>query len=52
MTLVNITTSTTTININNNTNKIINYNIYIPTKVCSKCRIIKKLTEFNNNKTK
>ena len=47
MTTVNITTSATTININNNTDKPINSNMYIPTKVCSKCRIIKELTEFN-----
>ena len=50
MTTVNITTSTGAININNNTDKTINPNIYIPTKVCSKCRTIKQLTEFNKEK--
>ena len=50
MTTVNATTPTTTINIYNNINKIINPNMYIPTKACNRCYIIKKLTEFSKNK--
>ena len=46
MTTINITTPTTTINIYNNTDKTINPNMYIPTKACYRCRIIKQLTEF------
>ena len=45
----NITTFTTTININNNTEQTINSNIYIPTKVCNTCRIINQLTEFDKD---
>ena len=52
MTTVNITTSTGTSNINNNTDQTLNPNMYIPTKVCSKCRTIKQLTEFYKNKKK
>ena len=57
----NITTTTATINIYNNTDKTINPNkeplynnlpnIYIPTKVCNACRIIKQLIEFYKCKT-
>ena len=46
----NITTSTTTINIYNNSDQIINPNTYIPTKACNRCRIIKQLTEFSKHK--
>ena len=42
----NITTSTVNMNIYNNTDQIINPNMYIPTKVCKTCRIIKYVTEF------
>ena len=38
-------------NIYNNTDQIINPNMYIPTKVCSKCRTIKYITVFNKRKT-
>ena len=51
-TIVNITTSTGAININNNSDKTINPNTYTPTKACNKCRTIKQLTEFYKNKTK
>ena len=47
MTTINITTSITTVNVNNNTDQTKNRNMYIRTKVCSKCRTIKQLTEFN-----
>ena len=50
MTTVNITTSTGTININNNTDQTINPNMYITTKVCKTCRTIKYVTEFYKNK--
>ena len=60
MTTVNITTSTTTINIYNNTDQTIKrntelldnnpLNVYIPTKVCNICRTIKYVTEFNKDK--
>ena len=61
MTTLNITTSTGSININNNTDKTINSNsnpellnnqsnVYIPTKVCNACRTIKNITEFNKRK--
>ena len=50
MTTVNITTSTGTININNNTDQTINPNRYIPTKVCKICHTIKQLTEFYKDK--
>ena len=43
----NITSSIVTINIYNNTDKTINPNIYIPTKVCNKCCTSKQLTEFH-----
>ena len=46
-----ITTITMNMNIYNNTDQNVNPNMYIPTKVCSKCRIIKELTEFNKEKT-
>ena len=56
----NITSSTTTINIYNNTDKTINpnteqinknqQNVDIPTKVCSKCNTSKYITEFNKRK--
>ena len=62
MTTVNITSSTGTININNNTEQTINpnqellnnnsSNVYIPTKVCNTCRIIKYVTEFYKYKSK
>ena len=51
MTTVNITTSTDTININNNTDQTINPNTCIPTKVCKTCRIIKYITEFHKDKS-
>ena len=47
MTTVNITTSTMNMNIYNNTEQTINFNMYIPTKVCNKCRTIKELIKFN-----
>ena len=57
----NITTSTVTINNYNNTEQIINpntellnnnpLNVYIPTKVCNTCRIIKYVTEFYKDKS-
>ena len=46
----NITTSTVNMNIHNNTDQTINPNMYIPTKACNRCRIIKQLTEFNKQK--
>ena len=46
----NITTTTMNMNIYNNTDQTINLNMYIPTKVCKTCRIIKQLTEFHTNK--
>ena len=46
----NITTSTMNMNIYNNTDQIINPNMYIPTKACNRCRIIKQLTEFSKHK--
>ena len=49
MTTVNITTSTDTININNNTDQTINPNMYIPTKACNRCRTIKQLIEFRKS---
>ena len=58
----NITTSTGTININNNTEQIINQNpelldnnlpnVNIPIKVCNTCRTIKYVTEFYKDKSK
>ena len=41
-TTINITSSTGTINIFNNTDKTINPFMYIPTKACNKCRLIKQ----------
>ena len=35
MATINIPTSTNTININENTDKTLNYNMIIPTEVCS-----------------
>ena len=52
MTTVNITTPTTIIKIYNNTDQTINTNMYIPTKVCNTCRIIKQLTEFYKDNKK
>ena len=46
----NITTTTMNMNIYNNTDQTINANMDIPTKVCSKCRTIKYVTEFTNVK--
>ena len=45
-----ITTSTSIININNNTHQTINSHMYISTKVCTTCRTIKYVTEFYKNK--
>ena len=52
MTTVNITTSSNTININNNADQTVNPNMDIPTKVCNKCRTLKYLTEFYKDKSK
>ena len=62
MATINITTSMGTININNNTDQIINPstgllnnnspNVYISTKVCNTCRTIKYLIEFYKDKSK
>ena len=56
----NITTTTMNINIYNNTDQTITLNtdllnnnppnVFIPTKVCSTCRIIKFITEFSKSK--
>ena len=51
MTTTNNITNTGTINIYNNTNQTINPNMYIPTKACNKCRSIKQLTEFREEKS-
>ena len=51
MTTVNITTSTTSININNNTKQTINPATYIPTKAFKRCNTIKLITEFKKSKT-
>ena len=48
----NITTSTNTININNNTDQTVNPNMDIFTKVCNKCRTITYVTEFYKDKSK
>ena len=62
MTSVNITTSSTTININNNPDKTINPNtellnnnqpnVSISTKVCKTCRTIKYITDFYKDKSR
>ena len=62
MTTVNITTSTTTINNYNSTDKTITpntgqldnspLNVYIPTKVGNTCRTIKYVAEFNKDNQK
>ena len=46
----NITTSTNTININNNTDQTVNPNMDIFTKVCNKCRTITYVTKFYKDK--
>ena len=47
----NITTFTVNMNIYNNSDQTINYNVYFPTKACNTCRIIKQLIEFHKKQT-
>ena len=42
----NITNSTVTINISNDSSNSSNYDTYIPNKICTKCEHIKQVIEF------
>ena len=43
--------NTSTINIYNNTDQIINSNMYVFTKTCNKCRSTKQLIKFRKDKS-